>query len=219
MAGTYNIKDLLAVAFDINLPVQLSDAEASPSDGTVSQYYPQVTVMNEVDETDYKISWMGTPILFPMEFSAEGLDRPYKVYRNDGRLEEINIRSFMLPAATVADFTRAKKIITTEVLGGDGTIKELYGFDDWNIRIRGVCLDDAARSHASTATEQKRELLKWENIAGAVKVNGSLFKEKDITEIVIQSIHIRQLEGKPWAIPFEISAVSNQPVSLILNEI
>jgi len=202
------------MAFDIKVPIQKGYTIAEGERSSEGFYYPNVTVMDDKHKTA-SISWMGTPVLFPITFKGEGLDKPYKVYKPSGQLEPVEMQTFILPAATVTDFSRAKNIITTDVLGGNGTVKELFGFDDWQIRVRGICLDDPARAYAKTAQEQKEILMKWERIAGSIKVEGSQFSEKNIFEIVIQSINITQLEGKPWAIKFELNAVSNEPVSLI----
>lgn len=216
------------MAFDIKMPVLIPDAatvikgklgkpfvipeNAFNNDGI---YYPKVSVNGE-DTQDAMISWMGTPVIFPITFTGQLLDKPYKVYKPSGELEEVKMEEFVLPAATVVEFSRAKNIIQTDVLGGSGTVKELFGFDDWQIRMRGICLKDNARQREQTPQQQKETLMAWERIAGSIKVIGSLFDEKKITNIVIQSISIRQLEGKPWAIPFEINAMSDEAMQLVI---
>lgn len=227
----YKITDLLAMAFDIKMPILIPDPATvikgkigkgyslpGVTDAEPAIYYPSVKSPDE-DLGNVNISWMGTPIMFPIRFlgSGEQLDKPYRTYRQNGELQEVTMSNFTLPAATITDFSRAKNIVRTEISGSNGTVKELFGFDDWFIRIRGLCMTDNNRHEAKTGQEQKDMLMAWERIAGAIKVEGSLFEEKNIDEIVIESIHIRQLEGRPWAIPFEIRAISNEPVSLIEN--
>lgn len=228
MGMEYKITDLLAMAFDIKMPIHIPDV-ATVAKGKIGQsytlseakkneagvYYPVINVKDE-DNTSTVVSWMGTPVMFPITFKGEGLDKPYKVYQPSGELQDVTMQNFLIPAATVVDFSRAKNIIQTDVLGGDGTVKELFGFDDWQIRMRGFCLTDNSRPTAKTAQEQKETLMKWESIAGSIKVEGSLFAEKNIREIVIESINIKQIQGRPWAISFEISAMSNEAVRLVL---
>lgn len=218
------------MAFDIKMPIQIPDpatvakSKIGPGYSIPENqknengiYYPNITLKSDDDSGEIDVTWMGTPVLFPIRFLGEGMDKPYRIYKPSGELQEVKMSTFNLPAATVSDFSRAKNIVTTDVLGGNGTVKELFGFDDWQIRLRGICITDPARQNSKTAQEQKEALMQWENIAGSIKVEGMLFQEKHINEIVIQSINIRQLEGKPWAIPFEINAISNEPVSLIEN--
>lgn len=223
----YNITDLLATAFDIKVPIRLPDPVSMAKVEVGQKYiiqdaksenntaiYSSLQMKNEEFISNSK-SWMGTPILFPFTFLNEGLDKPYKVFKPNGELEDVLMEKFVLPAATMLDFSRAKNIIKTEVLGGEGTVKELFGFDDWKFRIRGICLTDNSRTKFKTATEQKLQLLAWEKIAGSVKVQGVLFSELNVSEIVIESINIKTIEGRPDYIPFEIQAVSNSPISLI----
>ena len=88
----------------------------------------------------------------------------------------------------------------------------MYGFDDWVIRLRGLCLNEPDRS----AYDQITELLQWEKIADSIPVLGDLFRDKDIYNIAIQNIDIKQIQGKPNIIPFEISALSDEPLELVL---
>lgn len=228
MGIEYKITDLLAAAFDIKMPIRIPDPVAIAKGKlgqqyTVSDdkqelagiYYPNI-IMKEPDAKSVSVSWMGTPILFPFTFLNEGMDKPYTRYKKNGELEVVIMEKFELPAATVIDFSRAKNIIKTDMLGGSGTVKELFGFDDWRIRIRGICLDDSNRQTAKKAHQQKEQLLRWEQICGSIKVEGELLNEKGIDEIVIESISFRQLEGKPGVMPFEIQASSNEPINLVL---
>ena len=65
-----------------------------------------------------------------------------------------------------------------------------------------------------SAYEQHQELLKWENIADSIEVIGELFLDKSIYRLVIEDINFPQLEGKQNIIPFEIAAVSDEPIEL-----
>lgn len=159
------------------------------------------------------VSWMGTPIVYPFTFKGQP---DYKVYRKDGQLENKAMADFMLPAATLVDFTRAKNIIKTPISGGNGSVKELYSFDDWRIRVRGICLDDNTRKTAPTAKEQKEQLLIWERIAGSIEVTGALFIEKNIKAVTINSANFTQLQGQPGVIPFELECESDERIELIL---
>lgn len=224
MGLEYKITDLLATAFDIKIPIRIPNPVTiakdklgqhytigDERDNTGNIYYPKI-IMKDKEAQSVSVSWMGTPILFP--FTLKGGE--YKRYKKNGELEKITMGDFILPAATVIDFSRAKNIISTEVLGGNGTVKELFGFDDWKIRIRGFCLDDNNRKSSKTAQEQKEQLLLWEQVCGGITVIGELFYEKGINEIIAEVISFRQLEGKPNVIPYEISASSNEPMSLTL---
>ncbi|MBP0904166.1 DUF6046 domain-containing protein [Mariniflexile gromovii] len=153
-----------------------------------------------------KMSWMGTPIMFPMKFKGGS----YQCYTPLGDLEQKQFNDFEIPPATVVDFRRAKNITKTSVLGKSGTVKEIYGFDDWQIRIRGLCLDTPKIS----AYDQYRELLKWEEIADSIEVIGSLFIDKSIYRISIEEFDFKLPQGKQNVFPFEITACSDEPIEL-----
>jgi hypothetical protein len=163
-----------------------------------------------VEEYDaaQKMSWMGTPIMFPILFKGG----TYQFYNANGELYDKQLNDFDLPPTTVVDFRRAKNITKTNVLGANGTVKEIYGFDDWQIRIRGLCLDTPSEK----AYDLQSELLEWEKIADSVEVEGDLFLDKDIYRITIEEINFTQPQGRHNVIPFEITASSDQPLELVL---
>jgi hypothetical protein len=155
-----------------------------------------------------KMSWMGTPIMFPVTFKGGN----YNYYNDDGTIGTKSLNDFELPPATITDFRRPKNITRTNLLGANGTVKEVYGFDDWNVRIRGLCLDTPEK----TAYEQHVELLQWEKLADSINVVGELFKDKSIFALTFSEVDFRQLQGKQNIIPFEIQAYSDEPLELIL---
>jgi hypothetical protein len=155
-----------------------------------------------------KISWMGTPIMFPVQLEGGN----YNLYNEDGTLGTVDLNAFDLPPATVVDFRRSKNITKTNLLGANGTVKEIYGLDDWVIRIRGLCLDTPQMS----AYEQHQELLKWEPLVDSINIIGELFKDKSIYSMVFEDVDFRQLQGKHNVIPFEITGVSDEPLELVL---
>lgn len=158
------------------------------------------------------LSHLGTPIVY--SFTLKG--GIYKAFNKNGDLVDYRLADFMMPAATLITFSRAKIITKTPVLGANGTVKELYSFDDWKIRMRGVCLDDSSRKTAKTAKQQKEELLKWEQVAGSINIGGDLFTEKNIHALTINSANFDQLEGKPNIIPFELECEGDERLELLL---
>jgi hypothetical protein len=206
----YDIGQLFQLAFGINNPVYLTQPivigrgdEGSPV------YSPSLT---PTGAGDVRFSWMGTPILFP--FSLKG--GIYRRYDRSGELEDYPLDDFDMPAATLVDFSRAKQVINTKVLGSNGSVKELYSFDDWRVRIRGLCLTDPSRRMAPDAEEQREKLVQWEQVAQAVNVTGALFQQKNIYSLVIEEVFFRQIEGRPGVIPFEMECLGDEPIELTL---
>lgn len=153
-----------------------------------------------------ELSWLGTPIIFPIVFKG-GV---YKVYGVNGKIEELHLEDFKLPPTTIVDFRRQKLMTKTPILGLNGTVKEVYGHEDWNIRFRGLCLNTPTQ----TAHEELAKLLNFEPLISGVEVIGQLFKDKGIYNVSIEEIDIRTLEGRPDVIPFEITACSDVPILL-----
>lgn len=205
---SYNLPHIFRTAFGINAPIYLADVYSS-NDSAGKAIYSDVNVVKPKEAE--KLSWMGTPIMFPIIFKGG----TYKKYNPKGELVGKDFQDFDMPATCLVDFSRAKNITRTDVLGSNGTVKEIYGFDDWSIRIRGLCLNEP---RFRTATEQKERLLEFENIAGSIDVLGYLFIEKGIHAITIESIDFQQVQGKPDVIPFEIRAISDEPLLLTLEE-
>uniref|UniRef100_UPI0039A4D0B7 DUF6046 domain-containing protein n=1 Tax=Ornithobacterium rhinotracheale TaxID=28251 RepID=UPI0039A4D0B7 len=206
MDNRYNISQLFKKAFGINNPVYLT-----PSLGGYKyeepRYQPKV---KEVDlgEAD-RLSQMGTPVVFPMRFEAGY----YKFYDASSKLVERELPDFWFPPATLVDFSRAKNITKTDVIGASGTVKEIYGLDDWSVRIRTLCISD---QHMKSR-DYERRLVEWANVVQSIPVEGDLFGKKDIFNLVIESIDITSIEGSPNVIPVELNCVSDEPFEIILR--
>ncbi|MGB1307533.1 MAG: DUF6046 domain-containing protein [Oceanihabitans sp.] len=198
-----DISQLFNAAFGF-IPISYK-AENNPA-ANAATGYSSIPTKSPVEAK--KMSWMGTPIMFPVKFKGGS----YQYYKQTGILAKKAINDFELPPTTIVDFRRAKNITKTNVLGSNGTVKEIYGFHDWHIRIRGLCLD----TPKIKAYEQHQELLKWEAIADSVEVVGDLFKDKSIFRITIEDVDFKQPQGKHNVIPFEITASSDEPLELVL---
>lgn len=207
----YQLSQLFELAFGVSNPVFLPEpiTLGSPADRRAAFGNVPVNEASGYGAT----SWMGTPMVAPLTFRG-GV---YQTYGRNGELEEYPLDDFTLPAATLMDFTREKNIVRTAIPGKNGTVKELYSFGDWKIRIRGLCLNDPSRRDHPTAEGQKQALISWEKVAGHVSVKGNpLFNEKEIYAIVIGSVTFRQLQGREGVVPFEIEAESDAPEELLL---
>lgn len=202
MDNRYNISQLFKLAFGTNLPVYLT-VPIGKEPAHTAEYGSVRTVGRE---EAMRLSKLGTPIVFPMKFTAGS----YKFYDYQSKIVEKQLSDFWLPPATMVDFSRVKNISRTDVIGGNGTIKEIYGFDDWQIRIRTVCHNDELSSR-----EYEKRLIEWSEVIQSISVEGDLFGWKNIHNLVIESIDIRSLEGTPNIIPIELNCISDEPFELI----
>lgn len=196
-----DISQLFNAAFGF-VPITYKVNQNQPTGAKLS--YGSLEVEEDVEAK--KMSWMGTPIMFPVLFKGG----TYRFYNAKSEIVEKTLKDFDLPPTTVVDFRRAKNITKTNVLGNNGTVKEIYGFDDWQIRIRGLCLD----TPTIKAYDIQSELLKWEQVVDSIEVEGDLFLDKEIYRLTIEDIDFRQPQGKHNVIPFEITASSDEPIEI-----
>ena len=198
---------LFKVAFGAT-PVYITVPIGKTGEVKIEGFNPSVKE-DEINEDEILKSVYGTPIIYPVQFSGS----EYPVYDFYGKLIKKTFEDLWLPATTMVDFSRAKNIIKTNVIGINGTVKEYFGFDDWQIRIRMLCLND----NKYTARQYADIIQDWFEIAGGINVRGSIFSKKEIYNIVIEDIDIKTLAGSPGVIPIELSCSSNEPVEIFLN--
>ena len=205
---TLNIANLFAEVFGVSSPIFIpwgrEQATRIPSD------YKNVPL--QAKEEAERVSWMGTPVLD--SFIIDG--GTYNIYDDNGQLIRTNMDDFVFPYATIVEFERNMNVSKTKVLGNAGTVKEIYGLDDWNVNIRGFCLDDPSRQKQKTAYEQLNELVRWRNLADSVDVTGYLFKDKGIYSLVLESMTLAPVQGKDNIYSFSIRATSDKPIELKL---
>lgn len=202
----YDISQLFKVAFGINSPVFITPAFQKQLPENIS--FTGLEVLPEYYNNDSRTSWMGTPIVFPVKFKAG----TYKNYKTNGEIEDITMDDYWLPSATMFSFRRSKNITRTNVLGNNGTIKEIYGFDDWIIDVKGLCLDEPDKS----AEAQLKQLLKWEKIADSIEISGELFNQRNICRVCIADWSDNLIQGKPGVIPFQFQLYGDEPLEFTL---
>ncbi|TWP30508.1 hypothetical protein ETU08_01750 [Apibacter muscae] len=206
MDARYYVSKALQKLFGYNLPIYFPYRLNKQLPAEI--IFPDVTLKEE--EEILKLSYLGTPIVAPTTFKAG----EYRKYKANGELTSISLPDFQLPLVTLIEFRRAKNIIKTDMLGANGTVKEIYGMDDWVISFRGYAMDEPNKK----AQDQIENLLKFEELADSIEVDGILFTSKNIHRLAIESIELGQLEAEPGTIPFTITASSDEALELVLTE-
>jgi hypothetical protein len=192
------------------MPVYLTVPLGKEKQADLSGFKPEI--LEEVTYEDaLRKSLYGTPIIFPVLFKGG----TYKVYQDrTGKIVDEEFEDLWLPATTMVDFGRSKNIIKTNMLGNEGTVKEVYGFDDWQVRIRILCIkgEFSARKYVD-------KLNNFNRIIKPISVEGSLFSAKSIDSIVIESLEEKSVEGSPNVIPIELSCVSDEAMEITINNL
>ena len=190
------------------VPVYLTVPIGKEKPAGRSGYKPEMIEDITYEDTLIK-SIYNTPIIFPVVFKGG----QHKVYNDKGQIIYRDYQDLLLPATTMVDFGRAKNIVKTNMLGANGTVKEIYGFDDWNIRIRTLCIKGDLQ-----AREYVERLHQFNEIIGPIEIESALFSKKMIHSIVIEELNEKSLEGQPNVIPIEINCVSDEDIQIIISK-
>ncbi len=143
-----------------------------------------------------KMSMLGTPV-----FSDVVLVSP------DGKL-------IVEQDAVLCEVTQKKRIVKTNIVGRNGSVKEYINEDDYAVNLKGVLLSDKP----DTVPDQLSELYKIVSINDSVAVVSPFLDVFDIHNIVIESLKINQIEGKLNVISFDITSVSDVELSILVND-
>jgi len=198
---------LFKTAFGV-APVYMTVPIGKTNEVKIEGFNPSVKE-EDINEDEILKSVYNTPIIYPVQFSGS----EYPVYDFYGKLIKKTFEDLWLPATTMVDFSRAKNTIKTNVLGANGTVKEYFGFDDWQIRIRMLCLND----NKYKAKEYLELITEWSRIAGSINIRGSIFSKKEIYSLSIDDIDIKTLAGSPNVIPVELTASSDEAIEIFIN--
>jgi len=186
-------------------------------EGEEPGYQPKYAIETGVQPVDLDnlTNSLGTPVHFPMGFTG---GTEYNVRRN-GRIEKKFMQGMWLPFASVASFSRGKRVTETYMSGQNGSIIEEYGFEPWEIRVQGFIIknDKALISGNSSVEDQQRELQEWENLSDAVGVKGRMFEVLNIHQVAILNISYPDAKGMNFEVvkPFEMRLRSVEPIELV----
>lgn len=131
-------------------------------------------------------------------------------YFMDFFVESLGLNRRRLPHEPLLKFGFRKNIVKTMVAGGKrrGTVKEFINAGDWQIEIKGVCIDP--NEPERYPTEQVDEIRELCNINEAVEVDNDILRYFEIYSMVIESVNFESMPGVPGAQAYVIRAVSDE---------
>ncbi|MDB9476798.1 DUF6046 domain-containing protein, partial [Dolichospermum circinale] len=115
----------------------------------------------------------------------------------------------------LVDVSVQKTIISTPIAGRRGTVKELISIGDYAVTIKGVLVSKDRYKEPDAEIRQLKALFE---VPAALEVECKLLSRLSIYSLVFQSLNLPKQPGTINVQPFEISAVSDLPVELLLNE-
>jgi hypothetical protein len=125
------------------------------------------------------------------------------------------MEAFFLPPATLTDVSLARNVVTTQLAGAHGTIKELVSSEDYQVRMRGIADNPGS---LDLPEDFLQSLAALAALKGAVPVTADLLVQFGITHLVVTSIAATSLEGRPNAVQFEVSALADaSPEATIMS--
>ncbi|HBL74247.1 MAG: hypothetical protein A2W90_18005 [Bacteroidetes bacterium GWF2_42_66] len=184
--------------------------EGTPANGLASPY-------TSVGVLSRDVKYDNAPVRFGQKtFGAFWfLGGVYKTWDYKGNLVDIELSDLLMPLATLVEFTRPKTVTKTPTLGGMGSVKEIYGMEDWNISISGIILPEELNPLTQQSVdEQMKTIQLFHETSECIDVQGQLFSERSITRIVTESLKFTPVQGKPNMMQYSIEAVSDGDIIL-----
>lgn len=149
-------------------------------------------------ETTNNRSYLGTPLFSYVEF-PEG---QYKTLDGDTiKYDGVRIETVLV------EMTQSKNIVTTQIQGRNGTIKEYVSDGDYQITLTGklVNKDNAIPEVALTAF---KEICK---VPDTLEIVCPFLQYFDVTAVVITEYTITEAEGYRNVIDFSLTLLSDTP--------
>jgi Domain of unknown function (DUF6046) len=179
-------------------------------EGEAAEIKYAIPAVAPIDEGTFK-SNLNTPVQFPMWFQA-GV---YNIMTG-GEIAGVSFSEMYLPWTSVVSFSRSKRITKTYMSSQKSVVVEQYGFEPWDIKIKGFIIKGNNKERTSVA-EQVKDMQRFEEISDSIKVGGSVFEWLKISEVSIEKISYPDARDLNMEIikPFEISMISIEPDELV----
>lgn len=185
------INDIVRTFSILNLPTQ--PPQKNDFDGKIQSF---------TRDTPIATSALGTPVMQDITFdSVNYTDFNTGLQRSTGKV------NFQTVLFTV---TQAKKIITTEIQGRDGTVKEYIGLDDYEIRINGIINGPNGHNPVDETIAMMRMLVGRPTIP----IICTYLNNLGIFNVVIKEFTLDQEPGGYSKQNFSITALSDADVIL-----
>ncbi len=208
----FNIPSALALLYRIARPVTFPGVAQQAEEANPAITFGGVQVVR--DEDVYATSSIGTPILLPITLRGG----EYKRYSEQGRVVDTRIGDLRLPITSVVEMSVAKNITKTQVSAAGASVKEVYSFGDWDIRISGIIIDEGTHpQRANTVEAMEARMLEFDVLADSIGVEAELFNRRGIDRLVIRSLNFQQVPGKPRMIAYQMQCDSDAPIELLIR--
>lgn len=180
-----------------------------PGKGIESNKEDEYKVGELIQDDAERTSLFGTPVFSNLEF------KPFSYDTLDG--ENIQIANGIIIDTVIFTVTQTKNIVKTPIQGRSGTVKEYISDGDYLIEISGAIVSPD-RTYPQSEVNELIQILKAPTAIPADSLISEYLNWFDIHSIVIESYDFPQTEGTRNQQEFRISAVSDIPVELEIDE-
>lgn len=189
------INEILRTFNILTLPVQ--PPQQNQFNGKVQAFKP---------DNPLYTSPLGTPVMQDITFKS--VQYTDKDTGKERVTKEVTLINFLLTVS------QQKRIITTEIPGRNGTVKEYIGMDDSEITINGLIVGANGQFPIDEFTDLKNMLTATSNPPVSFEVVCSYLNNLDIHNLVIKDFTFDQEAGGFSKVPFTINALSDHAVLL-----
>ena len=118
----------------------------------------------------------------------------------------------------IVEVSRDKIILTTEVQGRDGSVKEYISNGDYAVTIRGILASNPLDGRVARRYPEAEVLAlkKVVDVPEALAVGGRLFRLLGIRNLVIKSVSWPALPGFTNLQAYELRCLSDDPIELLV---
>lgn len=139
----------------------------------------------------------------------------------------LKLAEVMLPNEPLITVSGSKTIVKTQVAGGDFTVKEIIGADDYKVRIQGwAAREGAVRDRPKGGLvpddypeEWLRSLVNLYRRNEALAVECQLLTYFNITRLLIEDINFPAVPGAGGKFAYEINAISDRATLATLRAV
>ena len=199
---------LYGIARPITFPGYAQRAERDNPDIT----FAGVRVVE--DDEVRQVSAIGTPIFHPITLRGG----TYRTYDSQGRIVERTLGDLRLPISSVIEMSQTKTVTKTQVSASGATVKEIYAFGDWDVRITGIMFDEKRHPHGAVDVEGMEErILEFNAMADSIGVDCDLLNRRGVDRLVIRSINFQAMPGRPRMIGYQLQCDSDAALELMIQ--
>jgi len=126
----------------------------------------------------------------------------------------VAINGWQLPLEPALSISGNKKMVLTPLTGNKrkGSVKEIINTNDYTVSIRGVIINEMDENYPFDMVEKLKELYE---VNESVKITNALTKLWGIENVVVTSLSLPAMTGRPNQQAYQINCVSDEDFILI----